>query len=440
MSLTWLARARSSSHGAPQRSTAWIVAPLVLVSLAVAACGEVPARHAGTDAAVAHPGRSGTGGGCQRTVHGVTVGPGKKIVSLPVAPGRIVSQRAAVSAARRSAGSHWPSALAKLSSWAETAALMQRSRVGTGRVPATLTRAPWLPIWDVLLSRGHGASRREALVVVDAKSGKPELATAPSSHGTAWYAALTDRSAAGPACPGGSSSRLPFGVLTRDEESFLAGLSSPAPVKHARTSQRLILSTVPAVNKADNGLYGGCVQQNCSINELVWVILIVVRALPGHTVSCLPGSVSTPPGYKPKQVKQYYSISVPDNYGIGCGPVPRRIRDLKDLAPPGGGAVVQPVRCRLGIAVPLEAGRTATGPAEAGPAYTGTMLPCPYVGGLPGPCRVFVTVPRLDPCRPPIVQGPCDAYTGTSASPQSGSTHVAAIKPRLVCIGGYRKT
>jgi hypothetical protein len=76
------------------------------------------------------------------------------------------------------------------------------------------------------------------------------------------------------------------------------------------------------------------VQQDCSLPQLVWVSIETVRALPGKTVACLPGSASVPTGYHPKQVKQYVVISVPDSEGVGCGPVHSPITRLQNLAPP----------------------------------------------------------------------------------------------------------
>jgi hypothetical protein len=50
-------------------------------------------------------------------------------------------------------------------------------------------------------------------------------------------------------------------------------------------------------------------------------------------VPCLPPGASYPAGYHPKKVSRYFSVAVPDNYGIGCGKLPERLRRLKDLAP-----------------------------------------------------------------------------------------------------------
>jgi hypothetical protein len=259
------------------------------------------------------------------------------IIALPVVAGPAVGRQAAITAARHRAGAGWPAATAKLSSWSEISALLPRGRVSVkpSQVPASLQRAPWRPAWAVLLSRGAGSSRRSRLVVVDAQAGQPELATIASQRRQSWYSELADRAARSQVCLGGSTSLVPFGVLTRDEASYADGWQPPVHAQHATTTMHLLLSTVPAVNKADNGLYGGCIQQSCSVGELVWVTIVVVRADPGTTVSCLPGSVSVPPNYKPNQVRQYYSISVPDNDGIGCGPVPHRISNMRDLAPPG---------------------------------------------------------------------------------------------------------
>jgi hypothetical protein len=254
------------------------------------------------------------------------------IVSLPVTPGQIVTRQAAIAAVERATGVRARHATAKLSSWTEIESLAGRVQ----RVPNTprlLTASPWRPVWAVRLGRPQAKS---SLVVVDAASGRAELNM--PVHGR-WFSALTDRDLTDARlCPGGSTALVPFGVLTRDEQAYI---SNPPATGHSRTSVRLLLSTVPAVNKADSGLYGGCVQQNCSIDQLVWVTIVTVRAEPGKTIGCLPGGVSVPPGYKPKQVKQYYEVEVPNNLGVSCGKPPGSIMALNDLAPPapsrGGG-------------------------------------------------------------------------------------------------------
>jgi hypothetical protein len=224
---------------------------------------------------------------------------------------------------------------------------MAGARTRSGGVPVALSAAPWRPDWAVLLT--GGTHRPPVLVVVSAATGRAEHATRLTGP-TAWFAALTDRSVFSPRsgqCQGGSSARIPFGVLTRDEEAYAVGVpghaARPAQPTAAATpgrgqrgsSESLVLSSVPAVYRADPGLYGGCVQQSCSIDELVWVEITTVRAAPGRTVGCLPGSVSVPPGYRPKRVHEYFSVSVAGNFEVGCGPVPAAYRELTDLAPPG---------------------------------------------------------------------------------------------------------
>jgi hypothetical protein len=252
------------------------------------------------------------------------VAPG--IIALPVTPGHIVTRQVAISAAERATRLSWRRATAKLSSWAEVQALATRAQPAFPGAPRELSASPWRPVWAVLLS----GSQRSSVVVVDAASGQPEFTITVRGP---WFAALTDRDqGTSRQCPGGSTARVPFGVLTRTEEEHSVYLTANGD---ASTSLQLVLSTVPAVNKADGSLYGGCFQQDCRIDQLVWVTITTVRAAPGKTVACLPGSASVPPGYKPDQVNQYYTVAVPGNFGIGCGKaVPSWLSGLKDLAPP----------------------------------------------------------------------------------------------------------
>jgi hypothetical protein len=248
------------------------------------------------------------------------------VAELPVRPGPIVSRQAAIKAAERAVSARPRSAVAKLSSWTEIQALAMHAST-TSVAPAGLADSPSRPVWAVLPT---GSSSVE---IVGAASGQAELSLGDRGS---WFAALTDRDpASAKECPGGSSALVPFGVLTRDEQAFTASWPVAGGV---RTSVRLVLSTVPAVNRADRGLFGGCVQQNCSIDQLVWVTITTVRAAPGKTIACLPGDISVPPGYKPNRVKQYYSVDVPGNVGIGCSQEPSALRRLKDLAPPLGRA------------------------------------------------------------------------------------------------------
>jgi hypothetical protein len=165
--------------------------------------------------------------------------------------------------------------------------------------------------------------------VVDGRTGN--AVTVLDAGPAGWYSILTDRASGG--CPGGSSAQLPFGVLTRAEESYAAGVGSAHWPDGAKGSTRIVLSTVPEVNAADPGMYGGCIQQNCSIRQLVWVTISIVRGIGGHRLQCPPPGVSVPAGYRAHKVHQTFSVDVPDNGMTGCGPVPSRIRTLKDLAP-----------------------------------------------------------------------------------------------------------
>lgn len=251
-----------------------------------------------------------------------------RVIALPVTPGPIVTRQAAITAAERAVGGTRRAAAVKLSSWTEVDALAGLARQNL-TAPPGLAATPWRPVWAVLLA---GSPAPPTVVVVAAGSGRVEL-TVPE-HGT-WFGALTDRDGPAGQCPGGSSAQLPFGVLTRDEQEYAGGARpSTAGAKSYVRHVRYVLSTVPAVNRADPSLYGGCIQQDCSISQLVWVTIATVRADPGKTVACLPDDVSVPPGNRARQVTEYYSVSVPGSFGIGCGPTPAWVTRLADLAPP----------------------------------------------------------------------------------------------------------
>jgi hypothetical protein len=264
-------------------------------------------------------------------------------VSLPLSPGPIISGSTAVTEARHVAHSPRFAARAKLSSWTEVNAMLHASRFGSG--PTAIgggTETPWKPVWAVLLSSadqtsGSGTrSSSDELVVVDADTGKLLSMTATEDN-QAWFIAMTNRDPTLGGCPGGSNSRLPFGVLTRDEEAYaVAHLPGPA-AQGPITSNILKLTTVTALNQADPGLYGGCVQQDCSLRELIWPAIVIVHAPPGRTLACLPPSASYPPGYRPKQVHEYVTISVLDNSSIYCGSIPSGVKQLTDLAPAATG-------------------------------------------------------------------------------------------------------
>jgi len=260
------------------------------------------------------------------------------VIALPIAPGPIISRAKAVAIAE----AEFPqsTATAKLSSWTEVVSLIQASDYGKGMfsVPGTLAAAPWKPIWAVLVIPRHQDSVSQAqagreLVVVNAATGTRELTASAGDH-SSWFSALTDRDPNLRGCPGGSTARLPFGVLTRDEEAYTLRNVQQSAFGHLQTTIVLKLTTVPALNRADPGLYGGCVQQSCSLDELVWPTIEVMRAPSGKTLSCPPPWVSTPASVRSKPTKQYYTISVPNNYESGCGASPVWVSRLQDLAPP----------------------------------------------------------------------------------------------------------
>jgi hypothetical protein len=262
-------------------------------------------------------------------------------VSLPDTPGPIVTRSAAVTAARQAV--HIPTATVgtKLSSWTEVTALFQADthRTLLPAVASTPGNAPWAPIWAVLVSPTIRAARAGSpvamneIVAVDAASGRTEL-VAPVGSGTSWFAAVTDRDPNLGGCPGGSTARLPFGVLTRNEEAYSVRDTAVRSAAGETTSVILKLTTVPTLDRADPGLYGGCVQQNCSLPELVWPSIVVVKAPAGTTLDCLPPSATYPPGYRPKQVKQYAIIGVAGTGEFACGRLPYWVGQLEDLAPP----------------------------------------------------------------------------------------------------------
>ncbi len=253
---------------------------------------------------------------------------------LPLSPGLVVGRLAAIGAARRVTGEVASRSAAKLTSWAEVVALLETAHAEgeIASVPGATVPGRWQPVWVVFLAD------RAVLVVVNAATGRP-VVTTPVHGRPAWFGVLTDRSRTSAShCQGGSSSRLPFGVLTRDEEGYIVRAQPAEPVDssgHASSSVMLKLTTVPAMNSADPGLYGGCVDQGCSINELVWVVVTTVRASPGTTVACLPPFAPVRRGYRPSQVRQYYGVAVFGNVGIYCDELPAPIRRLRDLAPPG---------------------------------------------------------------------------------------------------------
>jgi len=260
------------------------------------------------------------------------------IIELPVGAGHVMTKAAALAIARRSASVPAGPAAVKLSSWTEILAMMRASGFGHGIfvVPPVMNASPWRPVWAVLLAPpGHGLFTQRADLVVIVAAGGQRLRIGPGNH-PSWFRVLSDRNPGLRGCPGGTSTRLPFGVLTRNEAAYVVRGGTAQPLGSARgetTTYVLKLTTVAALSRADPGLYGGCVRQDCALNELIWPTIAVTRTVPRHTLTCPPASVSVPSTYRPKQVREMFSVSVPDNSEVGCGKLPAWVARLKDLAP-----------------------------------------------------------------------------------------------------------
>jgi hypothetical protein len=226
---------------------------------------------------------------------------------------------------------------AKLSSFTEVKALLAASGPEQLQTPSELTAAPWKPIWAVITqATGQPATAEnfgaELLVLVDAASGRVDLRVSAGRH-PAWFKVLTDRSS--PLCTGGSTVRLPFGVLTRTEEAYtVRRQNGSGSLNLGSTTVELKLTYLRDFYRVDAAFFGGCLHMNCHLGELLWLPLEVVSAAPGKALACLPPSASYPPGYKPKQVKQYYTMGFGGNGEIDCSGPPRWFGVLKDLAPP----------------------------------------------------------------------------------------------------------
>jgi hypothetical protein len=339
-------KSRASVRLRPRLVWAALVAAAVVAAIVVpqiSSHSHSPLKT-GTTSSTGSPSDKGGGtphaaSACTTTVHGVSVNSKGSVVQLPINPGRIVSRTTAISTARRIVTSMTKIAVegdevAKLSSWAEVDRLWAPIDPGFSERIFGPGPGTWTPIWAVILSTPPDNAVGEPiqvwyLVAIDAATGTVRLETPIGNP--AWFSALSDRDPTLKGCPGGSSARLPFGVLTRDEEAYVIH-----PGHGPGTKAILTLTTVPALNRVDPGLYGGCVRENCSPDDLVWLTILVYIAAPGHTLACLPPSASYPPGYRPKQVKEYYTVSVIGNGEIGCGKLPSALANLKDLAPPAG--------------------------------------------------------------------------------------------------------
>jgi len=248
-------------------------------------------------------------------------------IQLPVTPRPIVNRTRALTAAHAVIAAGWTVA-AKLSSWTEVQALLQADFSGWKQPapPKILTATPWTPIWTVLATKQDSHPR---IVIVLAQTGEVAMA-APTRQDHSWFAALTDRDPTlGKGCPGGTTTRLPFGVLTRTEDTYTIRF------EYSLTRTRVIqkLTSVPILNRVDPGLYGGCLSPGCALDELVWPDITVTHAPKGKLMPC-PLNKQSNPGVHWPPTRVYYSISVPDNFQGGCRPLPGWVWRLKDLAPP----------------------------------------------------------------------------------------------------------
>ncbi|HEV3312813.1 MAG TPA: hypothetical protein VG815_20060, partial [Chloroflexota bacterium] len=248
------------------------------------------------------------------------------VIPLSANPGHIVSRATAVVKARRWVSFSPGPAKAKLSSWTEVFELVLKRFSFPSSFPPT---PPWQPLWAVLVAHRDHFPR---LVLIDAHSGSV-LFSASAGDRSRWFEALTDRDPSlRRGCPGGTSARLPFGILTRHEEAYtLRGSGGSSLVGRLRVKNIVImkLTTISAIH------YIGCTKQDCGPYDLLWPRIDVTQAPLGKLLPCdvgwgpMAGHVA-----KTKMTNQYFSISAGGNSESGCGPLPRWVLRLKDLAPP----------------------------------------------------------------------------------------------------------
>ena len=244
-------------------------------------------------------------------------------IPLETEPGLIVHRATAISIARSTVHFQPLRVTAKLSTWTEVLTLIRSSEYShrTFKVSSALKTTPWIPIWVIRATRPGGRWR---FVVLDAASGHVELVTTAGKN-PSWFHALTDRDPAPHhGCKGGSSAHLPFGVLTRNEESYTQRSLFHLP----RTTIILKLTTVSAMH------YVGCTIQSCGPYNLLWPDIEVTHAPPGKLMPCPLNMMSHPAGVYFKPTKIAFSISAPNNSEGGCSRLPDWVSRLKDLAPP----------------------------------------------------------------------------------------------------------
>ena len=258
------------------------------------------------------------------------------VVPLPLVPGRIVSRQRAIAAAEKLFRGHVSEAKAKLSSWTEVVALLQASGKDTSELghtaPVELTAQPWRPVWAVRMtvSGGHLPSPGGGmLAVLSAVTGASEILTSPGGH-SSWFATLSDRDPTLKGCPGGSSARVPFGVLTRDEEAY--AVRNP-PVRHGPPAGR---RRARADDRAGAQPGRSRPRRRMRPAELLDRRARLADNRRHHAgredSSRPPRWESTPPGGRTTRTEQYYLISVPA-ICTRCGPLPAWVSRLKDLAP-----------------------------------------------------------------------------------------------------------
>ena len=200
-------------------------------------------------------------------------------IPLPLNPGHVVSRKAAVSVARDSMPFHPGRTRAKLSSWTEVLGLLPEKF----RVPSSFDLTPWRPIWAVMVTHGGHVPR---LVLIDAHSGWPAF-SASAGDGSRWFEALTDRDPTlHRGCPGGTSARLPFGIMTRHEDAYTLRNSGGSSLLHGVRVKNIVimkLTTISAIH------YIGCTKQDCGPYDLLWPRIQVTQAAPGKLLPAMLG-------------------------------------------------------------------------------------------------------------------------------------------------------
>jgi hypothetical protein len=278
----------------------------------------------------------------EAVARGVTFHP-PTVVSLPFTPGAIVDKAEAI----QKASSLGHVIGAKLSSLTEVGTLAEignpqreisnsspspaisvnlgqngRPIIEAPGAPSSLIDEPWRPIWAVLLASG-------TVVLVGAASGKT-IWSFNEGPATAWFAGVTDREPGQSGCLGGTTARIPFGVLTLAEFEYRPNAMGRPTVPGATSTTYHELVSVPALNKQNTG--EGCMQY-CTLGTVMWIRMTVTIAKPGTEVVCpIPGGPGGR-GSGPRKAKEYSEFSYGNGGGINCGPPQPWYTNLKNLAP-----------------------------------------------------------------------------------------------------------